>query len=135
MANVTAQLSRQPGRYLLSARDQHLVADASPARGGSGQGWSAQELLLAALLTCAQAVIEDEARQDNLDLRDLRLQADSQIDENRPGHYEWIRLELHFTGLTQAQAESLTGRFTTVCPIYGSLSRGAPLSVVVIATA
>lgn len=129
MTHVVTRLSRQPGRFVLSARDQLLIADASLARGGSAQAWSAQELLLAGLQTCALAVIEDEARQAQFGLLDVQIDGQLQIDEERPGHYQWIRLALHLIGVTQAQAEQLVAHFTTVCPIYGSLSRGAAVSV------
>ncbi|CAM4165021.1 OsmC family protein [Kerstersia similis] len=128
-----SQLSAQPGRFLLNARDQHLVVDASPGRGGQGQAWQAAELLLGALQTCSHAVIDDEARKRGWQHYGLAIQARCEADEDRPGHYRYIELTYRFTGITQAQAEELVQVFTTVCPIYGSLSRGAPVTLHVLA--
>ncbi|MGO3741219.1 OsmC family protein [Kerstersia sp.] len=129
----TSRLSAQPGRFLLNARDQHLVTDASPGRGGQGQAWQAAELLLGALQTCSHAVIDAEARQRGWAGYGLEIAAACEADEARPGHYRYIELTYRFTGLSQAQAEELVQVFVQVCPIYGSLSRGAPVTLHVLA--
>ncbi|OZI74874.1 OsmC family protein [Bordetella genomosp. 12] len=117
------------GRYLLSARDQHLVADATPSRGGPGQAWLAAELLLAALATCAQAVIESSAREQAVVLRCVRVHGEAEADEARPGHYAFVRLDFELEGATQEEARALVGVYLNICPIYGSVSRGAPVTV------
>lgn len=129
----TSRLSAQAGRFLLNARDQHLVVDASPGRGGQGQAWQAAELLLGALQTCSHAVIDDEARRRGWLHYGLEIHAQCEADETRSGHYRYIELKYRFSGLTQAQAEELVRVFTDVCPIYGSLSRGAPVTLRVLA--
>lgn len=126
---VTSQLSGQAGRYLLQTRDQHLVVDASTSRGGEGQAWQAAELLLGALLTCSDAVIDDEARKAGLVLSGLKITASCEPDEQKPGHYQYIRLNYLFSGVSQEQADTLVEAFRQVCPIYGSLSRGAPVEI------
>lgn len=126
---ATSRLSRQPGRYLLQTRDQHLVADASTGRGGHGQAWQAAELLLGALITCSNAVIEDEAGKAGIALPGLEINASCEPDEQKPGHYLYIRLDYLFSGVSQEQADTLVEAFKQVCPIYGSLSRGAPVSI------
>lgn len=128
---VTGRLSGQAGRYLLQTRDQHLVADASASRGGEGQAWQAAELLLGALITCSNAVIDDEARKAGVALPALEINASCEPDEQNPGHYLYIRLDYLFTGVSQQQADALVEAFRQVCPIYGSLSRGAPVSITV----
>lgn len=132
--HVDSRLSGQPGRFLLQARDQHLVVDASVGRGGLAQAWQAAELLLAALQTCSHAVIDDEARQLGLNGYSLHIEADCENDEDRPGHYRYLSLDYHFQGVSQEQAQDLVARFQAVCPIYGSLTRGAPVSVRVFST-
>lgn len=129
---TTSRLTAQPGRFLLDTREQHLVVDASTGRGGQGQAWQAAELLLGALQTCSHAVIDDEARKLGLSHYGLVIQARCEADEERPGHYRYIDLEYRFTNLSQTQAETLVQTFIDVCPIYGSLSRGAPVSLRII---
>jgi len=131
MFSTSSTLTRQSGRYLLHSRDQHLVADATQTRGGPGEAWSAGELLLAALLTCANAVIESEALARKIALVDLQIDGSCKADAERKGHYSSIRLAITIAGPAQEQAEELVDAFTSVCPIYGSLSRGAPVSLTV----
>ncbi|MET0208859.1 MAG: OsmC family protein [Burkholderiaceae bacterium] len=131
MPRIQSVTTRQSGRYLLSARDQHLVADATPSRGGSGEAWMAGELLLAALATCASAVVQDTAHAAGIDIQDVRLDIESETDAADSSHYAFIRIGVTVVGATQSQAEQLVAEFTRVCPIYGSLSRGAPVTVTV----
>lgn len=131
MPIVTARTTNQYGRYLINAREQNLVADATESRGGPGQAWVAVELTLAGLITCAQAVIESEARQKGYGLRHCTVRAESETDENDSSHFAFIKLHFVLVGVDAAQADELVGAYQNVCPIYGSLSRGAPVSVTV----
>ena len=129
--HTLSQLSPEAGRYLLSARDQHLVVDASESRGGKGEAWQAAELLLGALQTCSHAVIGDEAAKRNLNGYGLKIEARSETDDERPGYYRAIDLVYRFSGLSTTQAEELVNAFTAVCPIYGSLARGAHVTIAI----
>lgn len=133
MPVVVADTTKQFGRYLLNAREQNLVADATTSRGGPGESWVAVELMLAGLITCAQAVIESVAREQNLPLRHSKVRAESETDQNNTTHFEFIKLEVTLEGVDQTQAESLVAAYQQSCPIYGSLSRGAPVTVTVTA--
>ncbi|MFA7394177.1 MAG: OsmC family protein [Pigmentiphaga sp.] len=126
---ASSSLTRLPGRYLLTTRDQHLVTDSMKSRGGPGEAWSAGELLAGALVSCCNALVESAATEKNIALDNLRIQASCEPDENKMGHYAYVRLEIFIDGPTPAQAEELVTVFTTVCPIYGSLTRGAPVTV------
>lgn len=127
---TASSLTRTPGRYLLTTRDQHLVTDSMKSRGGPGDAWSAGELLAGALVSCCNALIESAAVERGITLNDLRVQASCEPDENKAGHYSYVRLEIQVDGPSQVQAEELTTFFATICPIYGSLKRGAPMTVV-----
>lgn len=122
-------LTRVSGRYVLTTRDQHLVTDSMKSRGGPGEAWSAGELLVAALVSCCNALIESAANERGLSLNDLRIKGSCEPDEGKPGHYAYVLLEIHIAGPTHEQAHELVTVFTTVCPIYGSLNRGAPVTV------
>lgn len=135
MPSITSTTIGQNGRYLLSARDQHLVADATASRGGPGEAWLAGELLLAALATCAHAVIESSAREQGLTLSRVVVTGDSEADEAQPGHYGHVHLAFTLTGVDDAQANALVGEYLRICPIYGSVSRGAPVTVQIVAQA
>lgn len=129
--SVTSRLSGQQGRFLLQARDQHLVVDASEARGGQGQAWQAAELLLGALTTCSNAVITEQARLDDVLLTGLNIHASCDPDPDKLGHYRFIELDYLFSDVNQELAEKWVNQFKQVCPIYGSLSRGAPVHITV----
>ncbi len=129
ITHTTSQLSPDAGRFLLNARDQHLVVDASASRGGQGQAWQAAELLLGALQTCSHAVIDDEAAKRNWTGYGLKIEARSETDDDRPGHYRAIDLDYRFSGLSLEQATELVDVFTAVCPIYGSLARGSSVTI------
>lgn len=131
MPSLRSTTIGQQGRYLLSAREQHLIADATASRGGPGEAWLAAELLLAALATCAQAVIESSAREQGVALRAVRVNGEAEADEARPGHYAFVRLDFELDGATDDQARALVGVYLEICPIYGSVSRGAPVSVTI----
>lgn len=128
---VISHLSGLQGRFLLQARNQHLVVDASQGRGGAGEAWQAAELLLGALVTCSNAVITEQARLDGVDLPNLSITASCEPDPEQLGHYRFIQLDYLFTGVSQSHAEKWVDQFKLVCPIYGSLSRGAPVSLTV----
>lgn len=126
---ASSSLTRRSGRYLLTTRDQHLVTDAMKSRGGPGEAWSAGELLAGALVSCCNALIEFAANEKDIVLDDLRIQASCEPDENKLGHYAYVKLDIAIDGPTHEQAEELVAVFTAVCPIYGSLDRGAPVTV------
>lgn len=129
MPNISSTTIGHTGRYLLSARDQHLVADATPSRGGAGEAWLAGELLLAALATCAHAVIESSAHAQGWTLTRVEITGDSETDGAEPGHYARVHLGFTLTGVTDAQATELVDEYLRICPIYGSVSRGAPVTI------
>lgn len=128
---VTSQLTSAPGRFLLQARQQHLVVDSSTERGGAGEAWQAAELLLGALITCSNAVITEQARNSEQALPDLQITASCEADKDNPGHYLYIRLDYLFSGVELSTAQHWVDAFTNICPIYGSLSRGAPVQITV----
>lgn len=126
---ASSMLTRVSGRYVLSTRDQHLVTDSMKSRGGPGEAWSAGELLIASLVSCCNAIIESASNERAFALDDLRIKGSCEPDEGKLGHYAYVQLEIHIVGPTNAQAHELVSCFTTVCPIYGSLNRGAPVTV------
>ena len=114
--------------WLLRARQHQLVAGPTAARGGDDSTWKAAELLLGALASCATAIITDSAAQRGIALPSLHIEARSERDPDDATRYLFIQVMVRMTGPDQAQAESLVQTFQQQCPIYGTLSRGAPVS-------
>jgi uncharacterized OsmC-like protein len=130
MANqVTTFTIGQPGVWLTKARHHYVAAGASAQKGGTGEALLAAELLLAGLTSCATSLITSGAQEAGIALRHVEMTATSERDDARPNHYARITLSVTLTGPTLAQAQALVASFQNECPIYGTLSRGAPLTV------
>lgn len=131
MSQVETGAARQDGLWISKARHHHLVSGSAPDRGGTGEAWSAGELLLAALTSCANSIVADEARKATIPLRELVVSARSEKNPDAPTHYAFVELDFVLTGADQAQAERLVARFQESCPIYGTVSRGAVLRTLI----
>jgi len=126
-----ATATGQPGTWLLKSRHNYLVSGATPERGGTGEPWAAGELLVAALASCATSIVAHAAAQQGVALRQLSVAAASERDPDAPGRYAAITLDFELHGPTRPEAERLVEEFQATCPIYGTLSRGAPLHVTI----
>lgn len=132
MANtVTTRPTHVPGLWVSQARAQMLLSGATPKNGGTDATWYAAELLLAALNTCATSLIHAAADEKGLDLHDLLITAESERDAVQPDHYSRVHLHFHLQGVSQEEAEGLVAYFKANCPIYGTVSRGTPVSTTV----
>lgn len=129
--HVTTRSAGEPALWLTRARHHHVVSGASAERGGDGQALAAPELLLAALTTCAASIVADEAHSAGIHLHELTVSASSDKDPQAPGHYRDVTLHFVLRGTDAAGAEALVTHFRENCPIYGTLSRGAPLRITV----
>lgn len=118
-----------PGVWLSQARTQLLVSGPTPNHGGSGNTWLAGELLLAALGTCATSLLHAEADARGLALASVHVAGESERDAERPDQYRHVRLHFTLGGVAAHEAEALVEHFKAQCPIYGTVSRGAPVSV------
>ncbi|GAA5060537.1 OsmC family protein [Nocardia callitridis] len=121
-------LAHVPGRFLLSARTNHLVTD---SRFGPGESIQAGELLLAALTSCAMANIQSNAAAEDLPLTDIDVRAEHRRGSTDVTRYDYTTVYVHLTGVDQPTAESLTTRFTETCPIYNTVRRGSGIELVV----
>ncbi|VCU68044.1 OsmC-like protein [Pigmentiphaga humi] len=124
-----ATTTGQPGTWLLRSRHNYLVSGATPERGGTGEPWLAGELLVAALASCATSIVADAAAGRGLALHYLSVSASSERDPDEPGRYAAITLAFDLEGPSRQEAEALVAEFQATCPIYGTLSRGAPVRV------
>ncbi|MGA6159469.1 OsmC family protein [Stenotrophomonas sp. NPDC087984] len=109
------------GRFLVTARGNHFVSD---ARTGPGEAVQAGELLLASLASCSLSNIQLHAQERASGLTGGQAHVSYERDPEDPTRYACIRLELRLSGVTQEEAEALTGLFTDSCPIYNTLRRG-----------
>lgn len=131
-ATVQTRTTGQPGRYILSAEGRHLVVDASAMTGGVAEAFVAQELLVGALATCAQAVVFAKGEEYDLRPSSVTVTVESDRDpEASPPVYSSIVMDFVVEGLAQEDAQRLVDEFTSLCPIYYTVSQAAPMTVTV----
>lgn len=121
----------QPGLWITHARHNFLVAGASAEKGGTGEAWLAAELLLSALTSCATSIVSSAAAQRGIALTHTQIRASSERDTADPGRYASVTLDFLLSGPSLEQAHELVAQFQRECPIYGTISRGAPLTTTV----
>lgn len=124
VTSVEARSTATTGRYVVSAGTRHFVSDARAASGGPGEAVTAGELLLAALASCALAVIQQHARELGVALPAASTDVQFKRDAQDGTRYEYIRLRADLPGVPRVQAQALLERFTATCPIYNTLRRG-----------
>ncbi|MFI0369334.1 OsmC family protein [Actinomadura sp. 1N219] len=135
-ASAQTRTTGIPGRFILSAEGRHLVVDASAATGGVAEAFVAQELLVGALATCAQAVISLKADEMGLTLRGVTVDVESSRDPDvRPPVYDGFTMDFEISGASQDDAETLVTFFQENCPIYHTLASAAPMKVTIRAVA
>jgi uncharacterized OsmC-like protein len=128
---VTVETTRTPGRFIAGARQRFLVTDSTAGRGGPAEAWLAGELLLAALGTCAVSSVTHFAREEDAGLLDVSATTSYTRHPDDPGRYEIVELTVTTQGVSQTVAERLVKLYTENCPVFGTVSRGAGISVIV----
>lgn len=126
---IRAVTSRIPGRQIISAGTNHFVADRKASAGGPGEAVQAGELLLAALASCAIAVIEKTAEAEGLAPVPATVEIDASLERHveDPTRYRNIVLEIAIGDVSQDAAETLVRAFTDTCPIYNTIRRGGTI--------
>ncbi len=130
---VDVELTRTQGRFVVSARDRFLVTDAPANRGGAEQAWMANELLLAAIGSCAVSSVAAFAREEDAPLRDVTATAHATRNPDDPTRYALVSLDVVTEGVEQEVADHLVERFMGNCPVWGTVSRGAEVAYTVTA--
>ena len=135
-ASASCHLSNEPGRALLTVRGQHLVTDSPPTLGGPNEAANPVELLLCALAACAVFVCERAAQEMGIALNAVKVSAAGDFDprgvcgEAVDPRFQGFKLRLVLDGPDAAQGELLLQAFKTRCPVYATLSRAAPVELV-----
>jgi uncharacterized OsmC-like protein len=119
-----------PGRYILSGQGKHMVVEASPAAGGAGESFVAQELFVGALATCAQAIVHAKGEELSIEPTSVLVEVCSERDvEAVPPAYSSVRMDFSFGGVTDTEAAILVAEFTRTCPIYHSVAAATEMTV------
>lgn len=135
-ASASCRLSNEPGRALLTVCGQHVVTDSPPTLGGPNEAPNPVELMLSALAGCAVFVCERAAREIGAELRALSVTAAGDFDprgvcgEPFDPRFQSFKVRFAIDGPDAAQSELLLQAFRTRCPVYTTLSRVAPVEII-----
>jgi uncharacterized OsmC-like protein len=136
-ASASCRLSNESGRALLSIRGQHVVTDSPPTLGGPNEAANPVELLLSALAGCATFVCERAAQEMGIPLNAVNVTVAGDFDprgvcgEPVDPRFQGFKVRLTLDGPDAPQRETLLQAFKTRCPVYTTLSRAAPIEIVV----
>jgi putative redox protein len=132
--SVTSSLSNELGRAIVETRQHHFIIDSPPPLGGPNEELNPLDILLAALATCGTFVIETAAREMQIPLKSVHVDAEGDFDprgvKGEPGvdpRITEFRVKVNLDGTSPDQTNSLIEQFKARCPVYTTLSRAAPV--------
>jgi uncharacterized OsmC-like protein len=138
-AKLTAQLSNQPGRAIVSARGNHFVIDSVPPLDGPNEERNPLDLMLGSLATCGTFIFERSAQEMDIPLTEITTFVEGDLDprgvagqeESINPRIQAFRVTIEAEGIDEAQAELMTEQFQLRCPIYTTLIDAAPIEITV----
>ncbi len=113
---VQARSTETFGRVLLSARQQHFVADGPVQNGCPGEAITPAELFLAGVAACGVELMQVIAREQQVALKAASLEIQGFLDRRRQPRpeltvFNTVRLEFLLQGVTDEQASQLVAAF------------------------
>lgn len=131
---VTAQLSNQPGRAIVSARGNHFVIDSVPTLAGPNEERNPMDLMLGSLGTCGTFIFERAAQELDIPLSSVTTTVEADFDPSAGAdpRIQAVRVNIEAGGIDDAQALALTEAFQSRCPIYTTVSRSTSVEITVV---
>jgi uncharacterized OsmC-like protein len=124
-AAVIGHVSHQLGRAIVSRREHHIFLDSPPPLGGPNEELNPLDFLMAALATCGTFVIETAAREMDLSLESVHLEAEGDFDllgvrgvEGIDSSITEFRVKVNIQGPTKEQSSLLVEQFKAHCSVY-----------------
>ncbi|MEM7127633.1 MAG: OsmC family protein [Chloroflexota bacterium] len=139
-ARITAQLSNQPGRAIVSARGNHFVIDSVPPLQGPNEERNPLDLMLGSLATCGSFIFEHVAQEMDIPLANLTTIVEADFDPRGVAgqpvdpRIQALRVKIEAEGIDDAQATMMSEQFQLRCPIYTTLTRAAPIEITVVSS-
>ena len=136
-ARVSAQLSNQAGRAIVSARGNHFIVDSVPPLEGPNEELNPLDMMLGALATCGLFVAERTSQELDIPLYNVLASVEGDLDPSGVAgsgtnpRLQVIRIHLNLEGANREQMGQLVENFTARCPIYTTLSRGTDIQITV----
>jgi uncharacterized OsmC-like protein len=132
---VTATLSNEPGRAIVSARGNHFVVDSPAPLAGPNEEVNPVDIMLGSLGTCGIFVAEAAAPKLEIPLKGATAVVQGDFDprglrgEAFDPRMQAMRVHLTLPGANAEQEAKLVKEFQARCPIYTTLVRAAPIEV------
>jgi uncharacterized OsmC-like protein len=104
------------GRVLVSARDQHLIADGPVQNGCPGEAIGPGELFLSGVAACGVELIQVLAKAADIPLKSVTARIEASQDRSNPVRqdvslFNTVRINLELQGVTQEQGQQLVTQF------------------------
>jgi uncharacterized OsmC-like protein len=141
-ASVSAQLSNQPGRAIVSARGNHFVIDSVPPVDGPNEERNPLDLMMGSLATCGTFIFERSAQEMGIPPigvttvveGDLDPRGVASMDAGIDPRIQAFRVNVIVDGIDEEQGEEIKEQYKMRCPIYTTLIRSAPIDITVTTT-
>lgn len=136
-AMLSAQLSNQPGRAIVSARGNHFVIDSVPPLEGPNEERNPLDLMLGALAACGTFIFERSAQEMDVPLHGITTYVEGDFDPRGVAsqdaginpRLQAFRVTIEAEGIDEEQGEEMNEQFQQRCPIYTTLQHAAPIEV------
>jgi uncharacterized OsmC-like protein len=134
-ASASASLV-EPGRALVTARNNYWVIDSVPPLGGPNEAMNPLDALFSALATCGMFIYETGAQELDMSLSNIHVTAEGDLapqgvrDGSVDPRIRAFRVLIEAEGISAEEADELQARFETRCPIYTTLVLAAPIEVI-----
>lgn len=134
-ATVSARLSGQRGRAIVTAKGHHFIVDSPLTLGGPNEEVNPIDLLLSSLASHGAFMCERIARETSIPLKSVSMLATGSYDprgvmgEPVDPRIQAIKLRIAFEGITVEQGQALADAYRARCPVYATLSRATPIEL------
>jgi quercetin dioxygenase-like cupin family protein/uncharacterized OsmC-like protein len=134
-ATVHADLV-QPGRVLMSARDNHWVYDSVPPLNGPNEEVNPLDATLGALISCGMYIYEAVAIENEISLDSISAVATGELGPRGVAgadvspRLRSFQVTVEVEGPTTEEAAMMAEAFSQRCPIYTTLACSAPIEVI-----
>lgn len=119
-------------QFEVKARKHTVFCDQPAENGGSDEGMTPPELLLASLGTCAGYYAVEYLRGHHLPARDLSVRVSAEKDKS-PSRLSYFRIELHYPEELDARHRDGIFRAVHACLIHNTLLNSPQIEVEVMA--
>jgi len=125
----------QPGRVLMSARENHWIYDSVPPINGPNEEVNPLDGMLAALIACGMYIYEAVGIEEGIETNNLSATVQGELDGRGVAgaavnpRVRAFHVTMNVDGPTVEEAAMMTAAFSQRCPIYTTLAPSAPISV------